>query len=298
MHDHHADSSPNRSEPYMNRRQSNRRQRYRTIWISDVHLGTREAKAPFLLDFLRHHLADRLYLVGDMFDGWALRRSWYWPASHNDVLQALLRRARSGTEITYIPGNHDEAARSFPGLDFGGIIVQSQAMHTTADGRELLILHGDEFDGVVRHARWLSLLGAVAYSGILKLNRHVNRVRRWFDLPYWSLSAYLKHKTKRAVQFIADFEQAVAREAREQGVDGVVCGHIHHAEMRSIDGVLYANTGDWVESCTALVEHLDGRLDIIRWTPASHEREALTESLQSRGDGYAQGVSVDVQPAI
>jgi UDP-2,3-diacylglucosamine pyrophosphatase LpxH len=282
----------------MNRRQSNRRQRYRTIWISDVHLGTREAKAPFLLDFLRHHLADRLYLVGDMFDGWALRRSWYWPASHNDVLQALLRRARSGTEITYIPGNHDEAARSFPGLDFGGIVVQSQAMHTTADGRELLILHGDEFDGVVRHARWLSLLGAVAYSGILKLNRHVNRVRRWFDLPYWSLSAYLKHKTKRAVQFIADFEQAVAREAREQGVDGVVCGHIHHAEMRSIDGVLYANTGDWVESCTALVEHLDGRLDIIRWTPASHEREALTESLQSRGDGYAQGVSVDVQPAI
>jgi len=263
-----------------------------------VHLGTREAKAPFLLDFLRHHLADRLYLVGDMFDGWALRRSWYWPASHNDVLQALLRRARSGTEITYIPGNHDEAARSFPGLDFGGIVVQSQAMHTTADGRELLILHGDEFDGVVRHARWLSLLGAVAYSGILKLNRHVNRVRRWFDLPYWSLSAYLKHKTKRAVQFIADFEQAVAREAREQGVDGVVCGHIHHAEMRSIDGVLYANTGDWVESCTALVEHLDGRLDIIRWTPASHEREALTESLQSRGDGYAQGVSVDVQPAI
>ena len=298
MHDHDADSSPNRSEPYMNRRQSNRRQRYRTIWISDVHLGTRDAKAPFLLDFLRHHLADRLYLVGDMFDGWALRRSWYWPASHNDVLQALLRRARSGTEITYIPGNHDEAARSFPGLDFGGIVVQSQAMHTTADGRELLILHGDEFDGVVRHARWLSLLGAVAYSGILKLNRHVNRVRRWFDLPYWSLSAYLKHKTKRAVQFIADFEQAVAREAREQGVDGVVCGHIHHAEMRSIDGVLYANTGDWVESCTALVEHLDGRLDIIRWTPASHEREALTESLQSRGDGYAQGVSVDVQPAI
>ncbi len=294
MHDLDADPSPNRSEPRMTPRQ-----RYRTIWISDVHLGTREAKAPFLLDFLRHHVADRLYLVGDVFDGWALQRSWYWPASHNDVLQVLLRRARSGTNITYIPGNHDEAARAFPGLDFGGTVVQSQARHTTADGRELLILHGDEFDGVVRHARWLSLLGAVAYSGILKLNRHVNRVRRWFGLPYWSLSAYLKYKTKRAVQFIADFEAAVAREAREQGVDGVVCGHIHHAEMRSIDDVLYANTGDWVESCTALVEHFGGQLEIIRWTPASHERDAITESLQGRGDGHARDdVLLNVRPAI
>jgi UDP-2,3-diacylglucosamine pyrophosphatase LpxH len=275
-----------------------RRRQYRTIWISDVHLGTREAKAAFLLDFLRHHIADRLYLVGDIFDGWALQRSWYWPASHNDVLQMLLRRARSGTDITYIPGNHDEAARAFPGLDFGGIVVQSQAMHTTADGRQLLILHGDEFDGVVRHARWVSLLGAVAYSAILKLNRPVNRVRRWLGLPYWSLSAYLKYKTKRAVQFIADFEAAVAREAREQGVDGVVCGHIHHAEMRSIEGVLYANTGDWVESCTALAEHPDGRLDIIRWTPPAHEREATAEALHSRGDGHRRDVSLRIRPAV
>jgi UDP-2,3-diacylglucosamine pyrophosphatase LpxH len=274
-----------------------RQHRYRTLWISDVHLGTREAKAPFLLDFLRHNVADRLYLVGDIFDGWALRRSWYWPASHNDVLQVLLRWARSGTEITYVPGNHDEAARTFPGLDFGGIVVQQQAVHETADGRRILILHGDEFDGVIRHARWLSLMGSWAYSFILKLNRHFNRARRWCDLPYWSLSAYLKYKTKRAVQFIADFERAVAREARQQAVDGVVCGHIHHAEMRTIDGVLYANTGDWVESCTALAEHQDGRLEIIRWVPSAHEGVALPATTRGQGDGYAgRDVSVQVAP--
>jgi len=241
-------------------------QRYRTIWISDVHLGIRESKAEFVLDFLRHHDADTYYLVGDIFDGWALQRSWYWPDSHNDVIQGLLEKARC-SDVTYIPGNHDESARRFPGLQLGGITIQRQATHTTADGRRFLILHGDEFDGVIRHARWLSVLGASAYVGILKLNRHVNRVRRWMNLPYWSLSAYLKNRTKRAVQFIADFECAVAKRARADGVDGVVCGHIHHPEMRDVDGVQYVNTGDWVESCTALVEHFDGRLEIVRWIP-------------------------------
>ncbi len=263
----------------------NSRQQYRTLWISDVHLGTRESKAEYLIDFLRRTTADRLYLVGDIFDGWALRRSWYWPASHNDVVQMLLRRARAGTDITYIPGNHDEAARAFPGLELGGIVVKQQAVHTTADGRRLLVLHGDEFDGVVRHARWLALLGAAAYVGALKLNRYVNRVRRWWGLPYWSLAAYLKYKTKRAVQFIADFETAVAREARERAVDGVVCGHIHHAEMRPIAGVLYCNTGDWVESCTALAEHRDGRLEIIRWVPTAHAGIRAPAALHGRGDG-------------
>ena len=278
----------------------NTRKRYRTLWISDVHLGTREAKAELLLDFLRHHVADRLYLVGDIFDGWALKRSWYWPAAHNDVLQMLLGRARSGTDITYIPGNHDEAARAFPGFEFGGITVQAEAVHTTADGRRLLILHGDEFDGVVRHARWLSLLGAAAYSAILKLNRPVNRIRRWCGLPYWSLSAYLKYKTKRAVQFIADFEEAVARAARKEAVDGVVCGHIHHAEMRTIQGVLYCNTGDWVESCTALAEHLDGRLEIIHALPtACASGAAMTHDLEDRGDGHAgRDAAIEMKPAV
>lgn len=262
-------------------------QRYRTIWISDVHLGIRESKTDFLLDFLANHHADQYYLVGDIFDGWALQRSWYWPESNNDVVQAFLDAARRA-DVTYIPGNHDEAARAFPGLQFGGIELARQATHTTADGRRFLILHGDEFDGVIRHAKWLSILGASAYVGILKLNRYVNRIRRWFDLPYWSLSAYLKNRTKRAVQFIADFENAVARRAAADDVDGVICGHIHHPEMRTIDGIRYVNTGDWVESCTALVEHHDGHLEIVRWVPEHRGvSEAILQEPLVTGDGHA-----------
>ncbi|WP_084696091.1 UDP-2,3-diacylglucosamine diphosphatase [Salisaeta longa] len=243
------------------------RTRYRTIWLSDIHLGMRASKASFVLDFLEHHQADALYLVGDIFDGWALQRSWYWPPSHNEVVQALLQIARHA-DVTYIPGNHDEAARRFPGLSLGGITIRDEALHTTADGRQFLVLHGDAFDGVVRHARWLSVLGGMAYNALLRLNRPLNRMQRWLGRPYWSLSSYLKRRTKRAVQFIADFEAAVARRARSDGADGVICGHIHHAEMRMIDGVQYVNTGDWVESCTALVEHYDGRLEIKQWVPS------------------------------
>jgi UDP-2,3-diacylglucosamine pyrophosphatase LpxH len=261
--------------------------RYRTIWISDLHLGIRESKTEFLLDFLRCNRADRYYLVGDVVDGWALQRSWYWPDAHNDVIQALLDIARR-TDVTYIPGNHDEAARRFPGIRLGGIDIRKQATHTTADGRRFLILHGDEFDGVIRHARWLSKVGAWAYIGTLKLNRYVNRVRRWLSMPYWSVSAYLKQRTKRAVQFIADFEHAVARRAQTKDVDGVVCGHIHQPEMRSIDGVQYVNTGDWVESCTALVEHHDGRLEIVRWIPSARgAAEVLHREAEVSGDGQA-----------
>lgn len=266
--------------------------RYRTIFLSDAHLGIRESKAEFLLNFLQHHDADRYYLVGDIFDGWALQRSWYWPESHNSIIQMLLEKAKDAG-MTYIPGNHDEAARRFPGLRLGDIAIQKQAMHTTADGRRFLVLHGDEFDGVIRHARWLSMLGAWAYTGILKLNHHVNRVRRWMKLPYWSLSAYLKHRTKQAVQFIADFENAVAQRARTKEADGVICGHIHHPEMRTIDGVQYVNTGDWVESCTALVEHHDGTLEILRWIPPvlNAQTSLMCESLfaddEQMGDGQA-----------
>jgi UDP-2,3-diacylglucosamine pyrophosphatase LpxH len=242
---------------------------YRTIWISDFHLGTRECKADLLLDFLRHNDSDYLYLVGDVFDGWALRRSWYWPQGHNDVIQKLLRKARKGARVFYIPGNHDEFAREFLHLQLGEITIQPQTIHTTADGRQLLVLHGDEFDGVIRHARWLSIIGAHAYSGLIKVNRWFNTCRRWMGLPYWSLSAYLKQKTKKAVQYVASFEEVVVREARQWDVDGVVCGHIHQAELRMMQGWLYANSGDWVESCTALVEHLDGRLEVIRWTERS-----------------------------
>lgn len=241
---------------------------YRTIWLSDLHLGTRAAKAEHLLDFLAHHEAERYYLVGDIVDGWALQRSWYWPTSHNEVLQALLTRAQTA-EMTYLPGNHDAAARQFSNLQFGGITLQPTAIHTTVDGRRLLVLHGDQFDGVVRHARWLSKLGGWAYQGLLRLNRHVNRLRQWLGKPYWSLAAAAKTSTKRAVQYIADFEAAVVERAQRESVDGIVCGHIHVPELRPIGDVTYANAGDWVENCTALVEHPSGQLELRRWTPSS-----------------------------
>jgi len=252
--------------------------RYRTIWISDIHLGTRGCKADLLLEFLRHIESDTLYLVGDIIDGWRLKRSWYWNQSHNDVVQKLLRKARKGTTVIYVPGNHDEALRDFTDLQFGGITVLMEAIHQTADGRRFLVTHGDHFDGIVTCAKWLALLGDAAYGFALNLNTWFNHVRRRMGLPYWSLSAYLKHKVKNAVEFISDYERAIAEEARRRHVDGVVCGHIHHAEIRDIDGVLYCNDGDWVESCTALVEHPDGRLEILRWAE-------LRETLGRAGRG-------------
>jgi UDP-2,3-diacylglucosamine pyrophosphatase LpxH len=248
---------------------------YRTIWISDIHLGTSGCQARHLLDFLRHTESDRLYLVGDIIDGWALKRSWYWQQAHNDVVQKILRKARKGTHVTYIAGNHDEAIRQFIGLAFGGIDIQEEVIHTTADGRRLLVLHGDLFDGVIQCARWLAVVGDQLYTFTLHLNRWFNMVRARMGLGYWSLSQYLKHKVKKAVNFVSQFEEAVAREARERGLDGVVCGHIHKAELREIGGILYANDGDWVESLTALVEHPDGRLEIVTWRGPSHATAVL-----------------------
>lgn len=240
-------------------------QHFRSIWISDVHLGSRGCKADFLLDFFKHTESDYLYLVGDIIDGWRLKRSWYWPQEHNDVVQKLLRKARKGTHVVFIPGNHDEFARDYVDHTFGDIVVSEEAVHETADGRRLLVLHGDSFDGVVKYAKWLALLGDGAYTLALMLNQWFNAVRRWMGLPYWSLSAYLKHKVKNAVQFMAKYEETMASEARRREVDGIVCGHIHNAELRDLDDIVYANTGDWVESCTALVEHKDGRLEILHW---------------------------------
>ena len=237
--------------------------RYRTLWISDIHLGTKGCKAEFLLDFLKQTESDYLYLVGDIVDGWRLRRSWYWPQAHNDVVQKLLRKARKGTHVVFIPGNHDEFARHYCDHTFGDIPVALEVVHETADGRKLLVLHGDAFDGIVKYAKWLAYLGDSAYNLALSLNNGLNRLRRRLGLPYWSLSSYLKHKVKNAVQFMDDFENTMADEARKRGVDGIVCGHIHHAELREIKGILYANDGDWVESCTALAEDFDGRLHVL-----------------------------------
>ena len=239
--------------------------RFRAIWISDVHLGTKASKADYLLEFLRRTESETLYLVGDIFDGWRLKRHWYWPQAHNDVIQKLLRKARKGTRVIYVPGNHDEALRDYVDNHFGGVYVTEEAIHTTADGRRLLVLHGDQFDGVVKYAKWIALLGDWAYNAMIAVNLWFNQIRRRCGFGYWSLSAYLKGKVKNAVQFIDNFERAVADEARRRQVDGVVCGHIHKAEIREIDGILYCNDGDWVESCTAMVEHQDGRLEIVHW---------------------------------
>ena len=246
--------------------------RWRTVFISDIHLGTPGCRADALLDFLRATHCDWLFLVGDIIDGWQLRRRWYWPQAHNDVVQKLLRKARKGTRVVFVPGNHDEFARRYLAHNFGGIEVAEDWIHTTADGRRLWVTHGDLFDGVIQCAKWLAYVGDSLYEFTLRLNRHFNLLRARLGLPYWSLSQYLKQKVKRAVSYVGDFEAAVAREARQRGVHGVVCGHIHHAELRDIDGMLYANDGDWVESLTALVEHHDGRLEIVRWAEVMRER--------------------------
>ena len=251
-------------------------QRFRTIFISDIHLGTPGCQALALMDFLRTHPSDTLYLVGDIIDGWQLRRRWYWPQAHNDVVQKLLRRVRKGCRVIYVPGNHDEFARDFIGHHFGGIEVVQEAVHVTADGRSLWIIHGDYFDAVVQCAKWLAYLGDNLYELTLRMNRHLNSLRGRLGLPYWSLSAYLKQKVKTALNYVTDFEEAVANEAKKRGHDGVLCGHIHRAEMRMINGVLYCNDGDWVESRTALVEHYDGRLEILHWEP-SHEVQRTSQ---------------------
>lgn len=245
---------------------------FRAIFISDVHLGTPGCQADALLEFLRTHSSDTLYLVGDIIDGWQLRRRWYWPQAHNDVVQKLLRRARKGCRVVFVPGNHDEFARGFIGHSFGGIEVAKETVHTTATGQKLWVIHGDHFDGVIQLAKWLAKLGDHLYEMTLKLNRYLNHLRAKFGLPYWSLSAYLKLKVKKAVSFINDFEEAVAAQAAKHGFQGVVCGHIHHAEIRDIHGILYCNDGDWVESLTALVEHMDGRLEILSFDEVNQMR--------------------------
>jgi UDP-2,3-diacylglucosamine pyrophosphatase LpxH len=224
------------------------------------------------LKFLRETHCDTLYLVGDIIDGWQLRRSWYWPQSHNDVVQKILRKARKGTKVIFVPGNHDEFARRYVAHNFGGVEVVEDCMHVTADGKRLWVTHGDLFDGVIQCAKWLAYVGDHAYEFTLKVNRWFNATRARLGLPYWSLSKYLKLKVKRAVSYVSDFEEAVAKEARKREAHGVVCGHIHHAEIREIDGVLYCNDGDWVESLTALVEYDDGRLEILDYSAQAAPR--------------------------
>ena len=258
----------------------NRPVRLRSVFISDVHLGSKDSRAGELLKFLASVEVDYLFLVGDIVDFWSLRKSFYWPQQHSDVLRAILGKARDGTQVIYIPGNHDENMREFCGSRFGNLQIHRQYVHTTADGRELLVMHGDEFDAAVKCSRWLAWVGGGAYAFTLLLNRGVNACRRILGLPHWSLAAYLKLRLRHAARYMEAFEHAAARAAAHQEMDGIVCGHIHRAEVREIDGVLYCNDGDWVESCTAIVEDDAGRISLWSWANARQHvpREKLVEA--------------------
>ena len=257
--------------------------RYHAVWISDIHLGTRGCNATLLVDFLRSFECETLYLVGDIVDGWRLKKGWYWPDAHNEVIRRILKLAHRGTRVVFVAGNHDEMLREFAGLTFGGVELVLEAVHVTADGRRLLVTHGDSFDGVVLYARWLAFLGDKAYGLLLRSNILLNAVRRRMKLPYWSLSALMKRKVKNAVEYVCNFEDAVAREALERGFDGIVCGHIHTAEIRLFGDVTYYNDGDWVESCTALVEEPNGEMRIVDWARESAKAATSTQTMEFAG---------------
>lgn len=238
----------------------------KSIFISDVHLGFPGCSAKYLLDFLRNSECEKIYLVGDIIDFLYMRKKMYWPQEHNDVIRTVLIKAKHGTQVIYVPGNHDDIIRLHNETVLGNVLVQNEIVHETADGKRFLVLHGDQFDSVVKHSPLLVLVGSKLYDWLLKANRIVSYIRYQLGLPYWSLAAALKHKVKGAVNYISNFETAVSRMVRQRNVDGMICGHIHRAEIRKINDVLYCNCGDWVESCTALIENNDGRLEILNWT--------------------------------
>lgn len=259
--------------------------RVRSVFISDVHLGTRACQAGRLLEFLRAYPAEYLYLIGDIVDFWAMARDVVWTPAQNTVVQKVLRRARHGEQVMFIPGNHDEALREHVGIRFGDIRLEREWVHTTADGRRFVLLHGDEFDQVTRHHRWLAVLGDRGYNLLVAANVWLAWIRRKLGIAgYWSLAGYAKRRIKTAVSFIGDFEQSVARSVRERGLDGVICGHIHAAAIREVDGIAYVNCGDWVDSCTGIVEHHDGRLELIHWSEPAVP-QAIDEELAAIAAG-------------
>jgi UDP-2,3-diacylglucosamine pyrophosphatase LpxH len=237
---------------------------YRTIFISDLHLGTRGCNSAKILEFLRENNAEIIYLIGDIIDGWRLAKKFFWPQTHNDIVQELLRKVRTGTTMIWVVGNHDEFLQQYIGHSFGGIEIVDEAVHTTAEGRTFLVVHGDRFDAITHYHKWIAQIGDTSYDALIVINRWLMVARRMLGYGHWSLSAYLKHRVKQAACFISNYEQTLAGECRQRGYDGIICGHIHHPEIRMIDEVQYCNTGDWVESCTALVESFDGSLSIIR----------------------------------
>jgi UDP-2,3-diacylglucosamine pyrophosphatase LpxH len=254
---------------------------FKTVWLSDVHLGSRACRVQLLLDFLLKTRCDTLYLVGDIIDLESLRKSFFWPTSHTEVLRALLKKSQDGTRVVYIPGNHDDDMRALIGTRIGNIEVLGRSIHTTAAGKRLLVLHGDEFDALIKHDFPAALVGAVAYRSLLGLNRFVHWLHELSGRPYWSLAQHVKTKLGRAQRYIATFRNASLQAAEAAGVDGIVCGHIHKAELVERDGLVYCNDGDWVESCTALVERPNGALELLTWrtqAAAAPVAEALRDA--------------------
>lgn len=251
------------------------RRHYRTIFLSDIHLGTRGCQADLLVDFLKRHSCDELYLVGDIIDGWRMSSGIYWPQEHTNVLRRFLTLTKRGTKVSYITGNHDEFLRRYSGLTLGNLEITDEATHISADGRHYLVVHGDEFDVITRYHRWIAWLGDIGYNLLLEVNRWINAARKRLGFGYWSLSKWVKHRVKTAVGFISDYEAAVAKSCRDKGYEGVICGHIHHAEIRDFEEIRYLNCGDWVESCTALVEDEHGTFSIIRWAEQRQQEAAV-----------------------
>lgn len=263
---------------------------YPAIWISDIHLGYRQCKAEFLLDFLKTVSCDRLYLVGDVIDMWAMKRSFYWPKSHYEVLKKLIKIAQKGkTQVIYIPGNHDEPNRDLVGNTLLGVEIHREFIHETSTGRRFLLCHGDEFENAIRHSRLNQIIGDISYDLLLWINRWGNQVRSWFGKPYWSLATYIKNRVDKARKTIEIYEEEAASEARKRGLDGVICGHIHQPEIRKIDGVLYCNDGDWTESCTALIEDDEGWLELLHWSEA---RQSIKNDRDDEDDNFQTPIMV------
>jgi len=255
---------------------------YRTIWISDLHIGSTQCQADVLLDFLKHNESEKLYLVGDIIDFWALSKRVYWPRDHNTIIQKVLRKARHGTQVIYIPGNHDENIRDYDNYIFGDIIVKNSDVHTTLTGQKFLIVHGDEYDTIAKYHQWIAKRGSKGYDFLLEINRLLRSIRRLFGIQsQFSLAAFVKFKVKNAVQFISDYEQSIVNTLKDEGLDGVICGHIHHAEMKEIDGFMYVNTGDFVETCSAIVERHDGTLELVRWQKLEADLSQATATLEA-----------------
>lgn len=244
---------------------------YRTIFISDSHLGAKGCKDVFLAEFLKYNECEKLYLVGDIIDGWRLKKRMFWPQSHTNVIRRILTMSKRGTDVVYVTGNHDDFLRRYSGLNFGNIELCDETVFKAKNGEQFLVVHGDKYDGVIQTQKWLAILGDWSYETLIIINRYFNQIRRKFGMGYWSLSSYVKHKVKGAVSFISAYEEAVVKDCKEQGFTGVICGHIHHPEIRMIDDVQYLNCGDWVESCTAIVETLEGEMKLLRWVEINHE---------------------------